>query len=267
MTAVGTCCYSPLRGELRHIRVTAYRGVGRQINHFLHVSVSGGNAVGSSVRIACAAAVAAVALVAGCTAQPETTPSAQPTEATPTDTPVVIAGPEPSPSPSASATVVPTSPTAVPTSASQPVPKVQRSDGATPTITAKPADTDSKVSYSDGVVLQIRAVSFGKETGKGPGAFPGREFAVLDLEIDNGSDRDLSLDTVVVTVLDKDGQPVNPVYAEEAKVADFVGELKAGKKVKAAYAFAVPKASRSKVTVVVDFDGVHTSAVFRGGLG
>lgn len=223
--------------------------------------------MGSSVRIVCVAAVAAVALLGGCTAQPATTPSAQPTEITPTDAPVQSASPEPSATPTSSATPAPT-PTAssAPTSSSQPVPKVQRSDGATPTITAKPADTDSKVSYSDGVVLQIRKVTFGKETGKGPGAFPGREFAVLDLEIDNGSKRDLSLDTVVITVLDKDGQPVNPVYAEEARVADFTGDLKAGKKVKAAYAFAVPKASRSKVTVVVDFDGVHTSAVFRGGL-
>ncbi|MGC3953807.1 MAG: DUF4352 domain-containing protein [Propionicimonas sp.] len=141
-----------------------------------------------------------------------------------------------------------------------------RGDDTTPTILASPADTDDKVSYPDGVVLQIRKVSFGEETGKGPGAFPGREFAVLDLEIDNGSERALSLDTVVITVLDSDDQPVNPVYAEEAKVADFTGELKPGKTVKASYAFAVPKASRSKVTVVVDFDGVHASAVFRGEL-
>ncbi len=53
---------------------------------------------------------------------------------------------------------------------------------------------------------------------------------------------------------------------EEAKVQDFAGTLKPGTTAKARYAFAVPTSSRSKVTVVVDFDGVHTSAVFRGKL-
>ncbi|MFT4297061.1 MAG: DUF4352 domain-containing protein [Micropruina sp.] len=167
----------------------------------------------------------------------------------------------------ASASAEPSSkPTSTATSKSQPVPKVQRSGAASPTITAKPAGTGGKVSYSDGVVLRIRDVSFGKETKEGPGQFPGRAYAVLDMEIANGSKRTLSLDTVVITVLDKSGKQVNPVYTDEAKVSDFAGELKAGKTAKALYAFAVPTSSRSKVTVVVDFDGVHTSAVFTGGL-
>ncbi len=122
------------------------------------------------------------------------------------------------------------------------------------------------MSYSDGVVLQIRDVEFGKETKQGPGMFPGREHAILVLEIKNGSKRTLSLDTVVITVLDRRDRPVSPVYVEEAKVSDFAGDLAAGKTAKARYAFAVPASSRSKVTVVVDFDGVHTSAIFRGGL-
>lgn len=170
--------------------------------------------------------------------------------------------------PSAPATTEPTdkaSPVSTATTKNQPVPKVQRS-GATPSISSKPADTDGKVSYSDGVQLQIVGVKFGKETKEGPGRFPGRAYAILDLQIKNGSKKSLSLDTVVVTVLNKSGRPVNPVYVEEAKVSDFAGELKAGATVKARYAFAVPVKSRSKVTVVVDFDGVHTSAVFRGGL-
>jgi hypothetical protein len=149
------------------------------------------------------------------------------------------------------------------------VPKVQRSDQPEPSVTAEPADTDGEVEYSDGIVLRISDVSFAKEseTDKGPGSFPGREYAVLALEIKNGSTQELSLDTVVVTVLDKDDEPVAPVYVQDANVADFGGVLKPGATVKARYAFAVPAASRSKVTVVVDFDGVHTSAVFRGGLG
>jgi hypothetical protein len=204
-----------------------------------------------------AAAIAAV-LLSGCTegSQPSATESAPAggvTSSQPTDS----TSAEPTTKPSADGTA---------TTKNQPVPKVQRSGEASPSITAKPGDTDDKVSYSDGVQLQIVNVTFGKETKEGPGMFPGREYAILDLQIKNGSSKALSLNTVVVTVLDKSGKPVNPVYVDEAKVSDFAGDLKPGSTVKARYAFAVPKSSRSKVTVVVDFDGVHSSAVFRGGL-
>jgi len=181
--------------------------------------------------------------------------------------------PSSSPVPSASTTsagtteqsVAPTTAPPKPTR-DQPVPKVNRGSTATPTITAKPADTTATVTYPDGVALKVTRVRFGTETDKGPGAFPGRQYAVLTLSITNGSKRALSLDTVVVTVLDKNGKDVSPVYVQKAKVQDFSGTLKLGATATAKYAFAVPKSSRSKVTVVVDFDGVHTSAVFRGGL-
>jgi len=197
--------------------------------------------------------VAVIAIIAtGCTA---TTPNS----------PLSSDSPLPSsaaPSASAATTYKPG-----PTTSAQPVPKVNRSDStAAPTATAKPANTDGTVKYGDGVTLRIRSVHFAKETDKGPGAFPGRQYAVLELSITNGSKKPMTLDTVVVTVLDKKGNPVSPVYAEKAKVQDFAGTLKLGATAAARYAFAVPTSSRSKVTVVVDFDGVHTSAVFRGGL-
>ena len=147
------------------------------------------------------------------------------------------------------------------------MPKVGRSGApASPTVSAKPAKVDGTVRYPDGLSLKVVSVDFAKETKKGPGSFPGREYAVLTLRVANKSDRDLSMDTVVVTVLDKADKPVAPVYTDEAEVSDFAGALKAGKTASARYAFAVPKSSRSKVTVVVDFDGAHTSAVFRGKL-
>lgn len=202
-----------------------------------------------------AVALAAV-LFSGCTGG-----SPGPTGPAGSSTPAVAASAQPSAEPTGKP-----SPASSATTKNQPVPKVQRSGAAVPSITAKPADTAGRVSYADGVRLRIADVSFGKETKEGPGRFPGRAFAVLDLQIVNGSKQTLSLDTVVVTVLDKSGKAVNPVYVEDAKVADFSGELKPGSTVKARYAFAVPASSRSKVTVVVDFDGVHASAVFRGGL-
>ena len=161
---------------------------------------------------------------------------------------------------------VPTYPSPMNTSAGTPVPKVMRSGEATPSISAEPVDIDDDVTYSDGVQLHISDITFGTETEKGPGRFPGREFAVLDLEIDNGSDRSFSLNTVIVTVLDPAGNAVPPVFVEGMEVTDFAGDLLAGDQKTARYAFAVPKSSRSLVTVVVDFDDVHTSAVFRGQL-
>lgn len=134
-------------------------------------------------------------------------------------------------------------------------------------MSTSPRKVDETVEYPDGVALSIDDIAFAEETGKGPGSFPGREFALLEMTIENGSKRELSLSTVVITVLDSDDQPVDPVYADEAKVQDFSGAVGPGKSVTAKYAFAVAKKSQEKVTVVVDFDGVHTSAVFRGPLG
>jgi len=162
----------------------------------------------------------------------------------------------------------PSSPSERPESTSaQPVPKVSRSgEPETPTASAKPASVDGTVRYPDGVALRIVNIDFSKESLKGPGSFPGRPYAVLKLEIRNKSRESLSMQTVVITVLDKDNQPVPPVYSQEAKARDFSGTLKSGKTTRARYAFAIPKSSLSKVTVVVDFDRTHTSAVFRGKL-
>jgi hypothetical protein len=152
-------------------------------------------------------------------------------------------------------------------SSAQPLPKVSRSgEPETPTTSAKPASVDGTVEYPDGVALRIVNIDFSKERLKGPGSFPGRPFAVLKLEIKNRSNASLSMQTVVVTVLDKDNQAVPPVYSQEAKARDFSGTLKSGETTRARYAFAIPKSSLSKVTVVVDFDGAHTSAAFRGKL-
>jgi hypothetical protein len=187
-------------------------------------------------------------------AAPTAGPSAEPTTTAPTAAPTASASAKPTAKPQ-------------PTRSDQPVPKVGRPGSPdSPTVSAKPAGTDGTVRYGDGVSLTVKSVDFAEETKKGPGSFPGRAYAVLTLQIANKSKQNLSLDTVVVTVLDKAGKPVAPVYSNEAEVADFAGRLTAGKTVEARYAFAVPKTSRSKVTVVVDFDGVHTSAVFRGEL-
>jgi hypothetical protein len=169
--------------------------------------------------------------------------------------------------PTTSDTAPPTPSTRPKASSPQPLPKVSRSgEPETPTTSAQPASVDGTVKYPDGVALRIVNIDFSKERLKGPGSFPGRPFAILKLEIKNRSNQSLSMQTVVVTVLDKENQAVPPVYSQEAKVRDFSGTLKSGETTRARYAFAISKSSLSKVTVVVDFDGAHTSAVFRGKL-
>lgn len=215
------------------------------------------------VRNACLSACLVLILaVAGCSGDPDHEAAPQPGSTT--------ASPSTSGAPGSAAepTSAPTkAPSVAPTTKDQPVPKVQRSDSTSvPTVTAKPTSIDGKIEYGDGVSLSILDVEFGEETEEGPGAFPGREYAILTLKAENSSKTALTMQTVVVTVLANDGESVAPVYVAKAKVHDFSGVLAAGRSTKARYAFAVPKTSRSKVTVVVDFDGVHTSAVFRGKL-
>lgn len=148
-----------------------------------------------------------------------------------------------------------------------PVAKIERAGQSTaPTVKAEPADTSGDVSYSDGVTVRIDDVSFGKETAQGPGSFPDREYARLTITIDNGSSDAIDLGTSVLTLLDADGATAVRVYAAEAEVTDFSGVLAAGDSATATYAYALPAAARDAVTVVVDFDGDHSSAVFRGGL-
>lgn len=149
----------------------------------------------------------------------------------------------------------------------QPIAKVERAGhSGDPTVTAPPASTGDPVTYDDGVSVRIDDVSFSKETAQGPGSFPDREYARLTLTIDNDSAGPIDLGTSVLTLLDADGTAAVRVYAAEAETSDFAGSVAAGKSATATYAFAVPADSRDEVTLVVDFDGDHTSAVFRGGL-
>lgn len=170
----------------------------------------------------------------------------------------------PSPNPSDSATEGSAAPDS---DADQPVAKVMR-PGSTeaPSHTAEPASTSEPVSYTDGVTLQIMDVTWAEETSQGPGSFPGRPYARLTLRLANASDTAIDLGTAVLTLLDQTSGAVPRVYAAEADVQDFSGTLEPGETTTAVYAFAVPDESRSQITLVVDFDATHTSAVFRGAL-
>lgn len=153
-------------------------------------------------------------------------------------------------------------------SVEEPVAKVERAgDSGAPRVTADTADTSAAVSYADGVRVSIDDVSFASETSQGPGSFPDREYARMTITIANDSADAIDLGTSVLTLLDESGATAVRVYAAEAEAVDFAGTLAAGETASAAYAFAIPADARDEVTLVVDFDGDHSSAVFRGSLG
>lgn len=153
-------------------------------------------------------------------------------------------------------------------SADEPVAKVERAGhSGAPRVTADPADTSAAVSYDDGVRVSIDDVSFASETAQGPGSFPDREYARVTITIANDSADAIDLGTSVLTLIDESGATAVRVYAAEANAIDFAGTLAAGETASAAYAFAIPADARDEVTLVVDFDGDHSSAVFRGPLG
>ncbi len=168
-------------------------------------------------------------------------PAATPAAATPTTTPGTAATASPAP--------------AAPTAAADaPVPKAGR-DGAP----AAPA-------ISAAVASPAEQVTYGSETAQGPGAATGREFARISLELTNGSDGEIDVSSTVVTVLDSSGARLVPVYTTESGARDFAGTVGPAAITTAVYAVAAPADHSTPLTIVVDFDAVHTSAVFRGAL-
>lgn len=152
-----------------------------------------------------------------------------------------------------------------PTASPAPVAKVGRGDG-TATVSAAASAPDAPVVYADGVTLRITDVSYATETSQGPGASTGREFARLTVELTNGSTAPIDVSTSVVTVLDAEGNRLTPVYTPESGARDFSGTVDPRQMTTAVYAVAAPTDHSAPLTIVVDFDALHTSAVFRGAL-
>jgi hypothetical protein len=174
---------------------------------------------------------------------------------------------------STSPTTEPVGPESTPTTVAPPlpqpvgsVPKVKRQgQTGTPTVTAPGAAFTKPVRYPDGVQLAIVRAEKAVETGHGPGVMAGRDYVRFEVRLTNGSAKAIRLDQVVVTTFyGTSRQLAAPVYTESAGTADFFGTVKPGASTTARYAFAVPAKELGRVTMVVDFDGVHTSATYSG---
>jgi hypothetical protein len=142
---------------------------------------------------------------------------------------------------------------------------IRRGPASTPTITAAPAAFAGAVSYPDGLELTVDEVESAVESGQGPGVFAGREFAVFTVGLRNGTRGAIDVQQVVVTATYGPRYLVaERVYANDARAVDFGGSINPGASATARYAFAVPAAQLGDVRLVVDVDGIHTSAQFRG---
>jgi hypothetical protein len=210
----------------------------------------------SHVRLACAAAVLAVATgVAGCSSGTPTAASSSGASASPSATPSATRS---TPAPSS---VGPT-----PTPGPSVVGKVKRSGGpSTPTVSAAASSFAKAVAYPDGLTVDVSAISSGVESGQGLGQFAGREFTVFSVRLTNGTKAKLDLQSVVLTATyGKKNLVAERVYADDVDAKDFGGVLAAGRTADARYAFAVPKGALGDVRLVIDFDAAHTSAQFDG---
>ena len=193
---------------------------------------------------------------------PTSASAGAPTAESPGPAPVEASGgPE-----SSSPTGTPAPP--LPNPVTTPIAKTVREGGpAQPSITPgapSHAFSDAAV-YRDGVEVKIGKARGAVEEGHGPGVFAGREYVAFDVEIDNKANAPLDLSQVVVTAhYGPSKQLAPPVYTASAETADFGTGLKPGEKASATYGFAIPKSDLGEVTLVVDFDGVHASAVYSG---
>jgi hypothetical protein len=162
----------------------------------------------------------------------------------PTETPSV------SPSPATEA--------AAPTVVSRPgVPEASR------TVQATNGDFTTTSTWSDGATIRVAEAHQQVTSGTGPGELAGQPQTVFSLELVNGTDKPLDLNTVVVQATYGSGPTqASPIYDQTS--ADFGGTLAPGDTATAVYSFAIPADQLGDVTLSVDVDGFRFPAVFSG---
>lgn len=135
-----------------------------------------------------------------------------------------------------------------------------------PSISAKSGSFASNqgVIYPDGIELTVAGITQAVETGEGQGTFPGRPLTEISVKLTNKGVAAINLNEVVVTATY--GSPArlaSPVY-NDPNAVDFHGTVASGASASAVYVFSIPTPELSRVTTVVDFDGLHAAATFIG---
>ena len=121
----------------------------------------------------------------------------------------------------------------------------------------------TRVTYDDGVRLQVKLAQRRSEQGAGPGSFPGRGLTVAKVSFTNGSKATVDLTQVVVTTTyGKPARIAAPVY-QTATTTDLTGVVAPGATATGEYAFAIAN-KKAPITITVDWAGSHAPAVFTG---
>jgi hypothetical protein len=122
------------------------------------------------------------------------------------------------------------------------------------------------VNYPDRISVEIADIRYVTNRAKGPGELTGRTLTIFTLRFTNGSAQPLDLNKVrVVARYGKAKTEASPT--SYANLNDFYGTVAPGAKKSASYAFDLPQAGYSAVTLGVKFSETHKTAVFVGSLG
>ena len=162
-------------------------------------------------------------------------------------------------------------PEAIPTGSAEPIteapaPSVVVREGLSEsdrTVGVTPADFGGPAEWADGATVRVTDARQQLTSGNGPGALSGQPQTVFVLELTNGSEEPLVLDSVVVQAVYGDGSTqATPLYDDET--VDFGGTLGPGETATAVYSFAIPEDQTGDVTLSVDVNGYRFPAAFTG---
>jgi hypothetical protein len=204
------------------------------------------------------ALIIAGAAVAGCTSVGNDVASSPTVVVSPSQS---VASSPPTPKP----TTTTNTPNGDAAGVATPVPGVSRAGQlpAADKVVATPATYANSVTYSDGLRVRVLKIKQETITAQGPGAMTGMPSTNFTIRFTNDTKRAIDLNQVVVSSFY--GKPrvhADPVYGSGQN--DFSLLLAPGEAAQAEYAFSVPVAELNRVTLTVDFDGVHQVAVFYG---
>lgn len=130
-------------------------------------------------------------------------------------------------------------------------------------VTVPPVTFAEKAAWSDGLEATTRGFSRGTITATGAGAISGAAYITIDVEVQNLSETEVSLDSVVATLLvGEEELPAAPTYDVEGAI-DLTGVLAPGAKATGTYAYQVGEET-SEGTFYLDIDGDHAVATFSG---
>lgn len=122
---------------------------------------------------------------------------------------------------------------------------------------------DAEAPFGNGVVARISAIESTEVTSELPGEIGGPA-VVLDLELVNGSEREISLDSVTVDLVDLDRAPLLPLTTSPAD--PLSGQLAPGASSTGRYVFSVPVGDRDDVLLTVKYSGDAPAVVLTGSL-